>query len=161
MKICIPTLDDRGLESRISNHFGSAQYLTLINTEGGELATVRNLECRHQLHSCHHLDSLTSLGVEALVCVGVGRRAFSALQEAGIEVLRTGHETVGDILAELEAGAVQPLTAREACGGRHARGHGAGAGRSDGACRHEPGNRRGGEEPHSGPSKERSHFERR
>ena len=34
MKICIPTMDDRGREGMPSDHFGSAPFFTFVDTEG-------------------------------------------------------------------------------------------------------------------------------
>jgi hypothetical protein len=37
MKICIPTHDERGLQSEVFGHFGSAPFFTLVDSESGEV----------------------------------------------------------------------------------------------------------------------------
>jgi len=42
MKICIPTLDDSGLEARISDHFGSAPFYTIVDSDAESIAVISN-----------------------------------------------------------------------------------------------------------------------
>jgi len=56
-------------------------------------------------------------GVDAVVCSGVGRRALSTLETAGIRVLTTPACRVDEVLESLRAGALREMTAREACAG--------------------------------------------
>ena len=139
MKICIPTKDDHGLESRVYDHFGSAPFFAMMDADSGRLEIVRNTDLDHRHHSCHHIDGLKTHNVDALVCSGVGRRAFAALREAGIDVLVPEHATVADIVSTVRAGEARRLSPDRACGGgRQGHGHGAGAGQGRGNC-HAPG----------------------
>lgn len=102
-------------------HFGSAPYLTIVDTESGELEVVRNRGAdRHQHGQCHHLPLIKPRRVDAVVCRGMGRRAFAALDKLGTSVLITGKETVSEITAEARAGHLRQLTLDDACGGHHA-----------------------------------------
>ena len=143
MKICIPTKDNRGLESRAHGHFGSAPFFAMVDADSDRLEVVRNTDLHHGPHSCHHVDGLKAHDVDAVVCSGVGRRAFAALQEAGIDVLAPEHATVADIVSAMRAGEVRRLSTDEVCGGgRHEHRHGAGVGYGQGNCHaHGPGHR--------------------
>ena len=44
MKICIPTKGNEGMKARISKHFGSASYFTIIDTEANETEIIDNLD---------------------------------------------------------------------------------------------------------------------
>lgn len=126
MKICIPTVDDRGHASTVHPHFGSAPFFTLIEVDSGDLRSVANPACRHEHGSCHHVGILGPHGVDAVVCTGIGRRALTGLREQGVEVLITDRTAVADVLAACRANAVRPLAPSEACGGgrhRHGCGH--------------------------------------
>ena len=81
MRICIPTHGDEGLRAEVAGHLGRAPFLTLIDTESGELAVIPNAP--HQDGHCHPTASLEGRGVEAIVCSGVGRRAVAAIETAG------------------------------------------------------------------------------
>jgi len=124
MKICIPTKDDRGLESSAFGHFGSAPFFTMVEVERGRLEVVANPEPHSHSESCQHVDGVKAHGVDAVVCSGVGRRAFAALREVGIDVLTPADGTVSDIVEAVRAGDTRRLSADEACGGgrRHGRG---------------------------------------
>ena len=143
MKICIPTKDDRGLESRAYGHFGSAPFFAMVDADSGRPEVVRNTDLHHGPHSCHHVDGLKAHDVDIVVCNGVGRRAFVALQEAGIDVQVPKHATVADIVRAMRAGEVHRLSADEACGGgRHGHRHGAGVAHGQGNCQaHGPSHR--------------------
>jgi ArsR family transcriptional regulator len=117
MKICVPTKDDRGLASTLYGHFGSAPFFTIVNIESGQLEVVANVECQDHSGSCHHIDRVKSYDVDAVVCSGVGRRAFAAMQAAGIDVLTSAEGVVSDIVKAIRAGDGHRLSANEACGG--------------------------------------------
>lgn len=129
MKICIPTVDDRGLESTVAGHFGSAPFFATVDTDSGRLEVERNPDRHHHHRSCHHGASLEVRGIDAVVCTGMGRRALSDLLDAGIEVLAPGQGTVAEIIEAVRAGKTRRLTLDDACGGgRHGRGNGSGHG---------------------------------
>jgi len=135
MKICIPTEDERGLESRAHGHFGSAPFFAIVDADSGRLEVVGNADLHHRHHSCHHVDRMKAHAIDVVVCSGVGYRAFAALQEAGIDVLVPEHATVAGIVSAVRLGEVHRLSANEACGGdRHGHRHGAGMGRGQGNC---------------------------
>jgi predicted Fe-Mo cluster-binding NifX family protein len=126
MKICIPTHGDEGLEAAVAGHWGRAPFLTLLDTESGEVRVLANAP--HGEGRCAPTAPLEDHGVEAILCSGVGRRAVAALEAAGIRVLVTEAERVDAAVAALRAGAVRVLGADEACGGHH--------GEGGGHCRH-------------------------
>jgi len=56
MKICIPSKDPRGLSSEVFDHFGSAPWFTIVDTEEGKVRTIRNPNCHRDEGS--YLESL-------------------------------------------------------------------------------------------------------
>ena len=128
MKLCIPTTDGRGLAAAVASHFGSAPYFTLIDSETGRAEVVANdHEHEHQhLHgsgACHSADALRSLGIEAILCRGLGRRAFARFAGEGVAVFVIEDADAGRAVDSFRAGRATLLTARDACGGgrRHGR----------------------------------------
>jgi predicted Fe-Mo cluster-binding NifX family protein len=122
MKICIPTHGDEGLAAAVAGHLGRAPFLTLVDTETGEVAVLANAP--HAEGHCHPTGPLEGRGVEAVLCSGVGRRAVAALEEVGIRVLVTQAQRVDEAVHALRGGGVRRLGVSEACGGHHDGGSG-------------------------------------
>lgn len=123
MKVCIPTNEGTGLADTLCGHFGSAPWFTLCDSESGEVTVLRNTNAHHSHGTCHPLSQLDGQRFDALVCLGMGRRALDMLNAQGIKVYRPGAATVGEVLAEIRAGSLRELDAAHACGG-HGQGHG-------------------------------------
>ena len=117
MRLCIPTEDAAGLTARISDHFGSAGWFTLVDSETGAVRSVANPHHEHRPGTCDAARSISGLGAGAVVCIGVGRRAFASLRQAGIPVYLTESSSVADALAEFRMDILLPLAEEEACSG--------------------------------------------
>ena len=126
MKICIPTMDNNGLESRAHGHFGSAPFFAVVDTVTGEADITPNAGQRHRHGECNPVSYVDTLNVEAVVCHGMGKRALESFARENVDVLIASGETVGDILNAARDNKLRKLTAQEACGG-----HG---GRHRGSC---------------------------
>lgn len=126
MKICIPTMDSNGLESRAHGHFGSAPFFAVVDTVTGEVGVGPNAGQQHRHGQCNPVSYVDTLKVDAVVCQGMGRRALEAFNHVNIDVMIASGETVGDILSEARDNKLRKLTPQEACGG-----HG---GRHRGSC---------------------------
>jgi len=122
MRLCIPTVDDRGLAGRLSSHFGSAPYFTLVESGTGEVRVVENLHSEHEPGSCHSADALRAYGVEAVVCRGLGRRAYGRMRIMGLPVFVSGEEEAAGALEAFRQGRLRRMTDESACHG--GRGHG-------------------------------------
>jgi predicted Fe-Mo cluster-binding NifX family protein len=118
MKICVPTEDNRGLDSRLYSHFGSAPFLALVDTETERVEMLEN-SGHHRVHGqCTPVERIDPGETDAVVCQGMGRRAFASFERAGVDVLLTGATTLRGAIAEARGGKLRKLTEREACGGR-------------------------------------------
>jgi predicted Fe-Mo cluster-binding NifX family protein len=122
MRLCIPTEDDRGLAGRLSSHFGSAPYFTLVDSETGEVEVVSNLGAEHEPGSCSSAQALAAYSVGAVVCRGLGRRAFGRLRDMGLPVYVAEDGGAAEALEAFRAGRLARLTSEAACHG--GRGHG-------------------------------------
>jgi predicted Fe-Mo cluster-binding NifX family protein len=123
MRICIPTETNSGTGSRVSDHFGGSPFYVVVDTETDGVEVVSGEGCHGGGSSDHHVGQLSAHGVHAVACRGMGRRAFAAMRAAGLDVLRTEHGTVSEVLEAAREGRLSRLTEDEACGGgRHHRG---------------------------------------
>jgi predicted Fe-Mo cluster-binding NifX family protein len=124
MRLCIPTMDGEGLQAAPSAHFGSAPFFTFVDTDTGEVEAQRN-GGDHPAHgACRPLDFLGTRPVDAVVCRGLGKRAFSRLKSGGIPVYVTVERNVGATVVAFKNGRLRHLTSEDAC-----RGHGQGQSR--------------------------------
>jgi predicted Fe-Mo cluster-binding NifX family protein len=123
MQICIPVVEDRGLDSRVSAHFGSAPAFMIVDTESRNCRLVGNSNQHHAHGLCQPLAALAGETVDGIVVGGIGMGALMKLQTAGITVYRAVHPTVGETLAAFTAGSLQPLGQNEVCGGHHGHHH--------------------------------------
>jgi predicted Fe-Mo cluster-binding NifX family protein len=132
LNLCIPVLEDRGLESPVSAHFGSAPLFLFVDTETGACRAVSNGNLHHNHGMCQPLQSLAGEKVEAIVVGGIGMGALRRLLEANIQVYRSEFASAKATVAAFEAGTLHPVTPQTACG-HH--GHGEHGGpRPNGGC---------------------------
>jgi predicted Fe-Mo cluster-binding NifX family protein len=116
MKICIPTETSEGLKARVYGHFGSAPFFTLVDTEGKNVEVINNENQTHAHGQCHPVASLQGQKVEAVITGGMGLRAVQMFLDAGIKVFRVQGGTVEDIVQEIAANRIKPMTLDDACG---------------------------------------------
>jgi predicted Fe-Mo cluster-binding NifX family protein len=124
MRLCIPTDTDGGLEAPVSAHFGSAPYLTLVDSESGAVEVVVNRMAHHAPGTCEAARGLPDHAVGAVLCFGVGRRAFAVLQHLGIGVYVTDSAQAGAAAEAFRAGRLRALDPAKACGGGRGLGRG-------------------------------------
>jgi len=115
MKICFPSETNQGLKSTLYGHFGSAPFFTFVDSES-KLVEVRDNRGQAHAHgACHPVAALDGIGVEAVVCGGMGLRALQKFEEAGITVYRSGAETIADALHEILSQKAEKMTMENAC----------------------------------------------
>jgi predicted Fe-Mo cluster-binding NifX family protein len=122
MNICIPVTEDKGLESTVSGHFGSAPLFIVVNTESKACRALPNLTHSHGHGACQPLASLAGQAIDGVVVGGIGMGALAKLQAGGIRVYQANVATVGAALDAFEGGMLQEVTPATACA-HH--GHGA------------------------------------
>jgi predicted Fe-Mo cluster-binding NifX family protein len=121
MKICIPTADDSGTDSRLYDHFGSAPFFAMADTESGQVDVIPNTGQHHGHGHCKPIAHIDVDRTDAVVCQGMGKRAFASLRKGGMEVWITSANTVRDAIAEVRTGKLEKLSVDTACGGHGAR----------------------------------------
>ena len=117
MKVCIPAPVDRGLDSDVSGHFGSAPWFILHDFAKDYTEAFSNQKDEHVHGQCHPMKALRELGVDALIVSGLGRRALSNMRECGVRVFHAVPGTVRDNLAALKAGTLEEFDELSACAG--------------------------------------------
>ncbi len=117
MRICMPTLGGKGLEDQVFDHFGSASFFTIYDTEKKEVEVVENSNQHHSHGACQPLSAIDDQNIDVILTRGMGARAVSFLNEGGIKVYLLEGKTVKDAIEKFEAGELQELSAAGACQG--------------------------------------------
>ena len=119
-KIAIPSEGDGGLESTRSGHFGHCDVFTIVELAEGKIAGVEAVpNAEHSQGGCMvPVNLLAGLGVDVLICGGMGLRPLQGFQGAGIDVYfdRT-HSRVEPLIQDFIAGKLQKMSPAMVCGG--------------------------------------------
>ena len=114
MKICIPTMGDKGLDDQVGEHFGRVPTYTIVDLDTEEVKIIAN--------TSHHMggwrnppDILAQEGVHIMVCHGLGRRAISLFQQFGIDIYIGASGTVRDAIKAFNEGALRKAGSTDAC----------------------------------------------
>jgi predicted Fe-Mo cluster-binding NifX family protein len=98
----------------------------MADTESGHIDMVRNTGHHHEHGHCKPITHMDVGRTDAVVCRGMGRRAFALLRDGGLDVWITSADTVRDALADAREGRLRRLSLDSACSG-HGAGHAHGA----------------------------------
>jgi predicted Fe-Mo cluster-binding NifX family protein len=123
MIIAFPTQEDKGLESPVYGHFGSARRFIIVNSENGTFEVLLNDDREHLHGRCRPLNALGGRPVDAVVVGGIGGGALSKLNAAGITAYRAVEASVAENLKLIQSGFLPVFTLDQTCAG-----HGAGGG---------------------------------
>lgn len=129
MKIAIPVGADRGLESLVYGHFGSAPVFVMVDLETMAVESLGNANQAHVHGQCSPMKALAGTRPDAVVVGGIGAGALVGLRQAGIKVYRAEGGTVAEVVALLKGGDLKEITPQDTCAG-----HGGGSG-----CHHSHG----------------------
>jgi predicted Fe-Mo cluster-binding NifX family protein len=124
VKICIPCAEDRGLESPVYSHFGSAPVFLIVDTDDGTCHALKNRNEHHAHGMCQPLSALAGQAVDAIAVGGIGQRALARLQTSGMAVYLADRPTVAATIEALGKGELRAVSLDEACAGHgHQHGH--------------------------------------
>ena len=117
MNLCMPVVANEGLNSTLSAHFGSAPAFLIVDTDDASCRAIVNENDHHAHGQCTPLAALQGERIDGLVVAGIGRGALGKLEAASIRVYLSKPTTAGEALAAFKAGALQPMSAGQACAG--------------------------------------------
>jgi predicted Fe-Mo cluster-binding NifX family protein len=115
MRLCIPTVETKGLDSVLCDHFGSAPYFAVYDTESKQISTATNANSHHVHGSCMPVDSLKEHNADAVLCKGMGAGAINRLSAAGIKAFLVDARTVSEAIDKFDSKNVRSLDSRNAC----------------------------------------------
>ncbi len=116
MKICIPVNENKGKQSPVCDHFGSAPLFAIVDTESGELKMVQNQDQHHAHGMCQPLASISDQKIDAIAVNGIGLGAVRKLMASNIKVHRAGAATVDEVVKAFKAGKLEQVGPDGTCG---------------------------------------------
>lgn len=125
MKIAFPTEINKGMDSTVFNHFGSAGFFIIVDSESDEIEVILNMDLNHQHGKCQPLKALGGKNVDAVVVGGIGGTAMTKLKKSGAKIYKAVDGIVKENLALFKAGKLVEFMPFEVC-----KGH------SNGVCTH-------------------------
>lgn len=117
MKIAFPTQENKGLESTVHNHFGSAPFFVVVASGNGELEILENQDLGHAHGNCQPLTALGGATVDAVVVGGIGGGALKKLADAGVQAYRAVEGTVSENLSLINEDKLPLYTMDQTCRG--------------------------------------------
>ena len=119
MKIAFPTQEKNEKGSPVHNHFGSAPYFVVVDTDTDESHTIDNQNLDHTHGNCQPLVALGGTEVDAVVVGGIGGGALRKLLNTGIKAYRAVDGTVLDNLAFFKDDKLEVFSPEHTCQGHH------------------------------------------
>lgn len=117
MKVCFPVESDKGLDSQIFNHFGSAPVFVVFDTETKSVETINNQDLGHNHGMCSPLKALDGKTVDAIVVGGIGAGAINKLNQMGVKAYKAMPGAIQANIEMLEDGKMMEITQSHACQG--------------------------------------------
>jgi predicted Fe-Mo cluster-binding NifX family protein len=127
MKVCIPTMGNKGLNEYVGEHFGRVPTYTLVDIKTNEVNIIDNTS-EHAGGIGYPPEIIAKTGADIMLCGGLGRRAIGMFEELGIMVYVGASGTVQDAIQMWKDGKLQPATDETACKQHAFRGEGHGDG---------------------------------
>lgn len=114
MIIVIPTNDNKGLDSKVAEHFGRCETYTFLDDKGEVIKIIDNAS-EHMGGSGLPPEIMKKQGANILLCNGLGPRALNLCKELGIEVYVYQAETVNQIFKLWQANKIEKANLENIC----------------------------------------------
>ena len=116
MIIAVPLETSERLESLICEHFGSAPFYAVCDTDSGKLQIVENSNRGHEHGQCSPIDVFSQNNIKAVLCKGIGARAIGRLKMLNIDVyVAGGLSTLSEALNAYKRGVMRKVEAQDTC----------------------------------------------
>jgi predicted Fe-Mo cluster-binding NifX family protein len=118
-RILIPTEDQNGLTSQVSQHFGRAPYFAVVDFINGKFANIQTIANtgEHQGGSGHPHENLLALNPSAIIAHSMGPGGIQSFRKERVIVLKANSNTVKEIITAFEQGQLVELT--DSCSHAH------------------------------------------
>jgi predicted Fe-Mo cluster-binding NifX family protein len=115
MKVGFAVQDDKGMQSRVYDHFGSAPLFVIVDIASNEISTVSNKDLNHVHGACNPIKALDGRSVDAMVVGGIGAGALVKLNGMGIRVFAAAAPSVKENILLFNESKLRELSVNSAC----------------------------------------------
>lgn len=119
MIIAFPTVENKGLQSEVYGHFGSAPHFVFWDTDADSVQIYENPDKDHEHGACNPMSALGERHVDGVVVGGIGGGALKRLNNAGITVYRAVEGTVAENARMIKSGKLPVFEPNQVCGHHH------------------------------------------
>jgi len=99
----------------VFNHFGSAPFFTIHDTETGACEVVKNSNSSHAHGACQPMSALVGHRIDVVICSGMGAGAMQKVSAQGIRVYQADPGTVEDIVTLFKGEKLSEFMIKSAC----------------------------------------------
>ena len=117
MKVAFPTEVNQGMGSMVFEHFGSANFFIVVDSESESMEVIMNQDLDHQHGQCQPMKALGGKDIDAVVVGGMGGSAMTKLKNKGKTVFKAVKGSVRENLDLLKSGGLREFQALDICGG--------------------------------------------
>ena len=114
MNIAIPTLGEKGLEEKVSEHFGRCLTYTIMDNERNIVTIIKNTSS-HNGGKVLPPELLKQNDINVLLCKGIGPKAIKMCNSFDIEVYVDSSSTVKEIYTKWKNNQLHKASLDDAC----------------------------------------------
>ena len=86
--IALPCINDKGVNSSLSHHFGRSPYYAFVTVDGNSIEKVKMIKVDFENHAVGELPKLMKeQGASVIITYGMGPKAVDFLKSFGIKVI--------------------------------------------------------------------------
>jgi predicted Fe-Mo cluster-binding NifX family protein len=113
-RVCIPTEEGKGMESKVSNHFGRAPYFAFIDIEGDEITSIHFEENAFQVKKIQAglaaSNEVVKKQIDVLVTRELGEISFHTLRDNLVEIFLMKGDSLREVLGYYLSDGLKPTT---------------------------------------------------
>jgi len=114
MKVCIPTMENGGLNDMVAQHFGRAPTYTVVDDKTNTIEIIPN-SGEHMGGTGLPPEFIAKAGTHIMLCSGLGPKAVNMFEQFGIEVFIGASGTGQDAITAWQKGLLIEATDENAC----------------------------------------------
>ena len=119
MKIAFPVVENKGIDSDVHGHFGSAPFFVFVDLDTDTAEVFENPDMDHQHGACNPSAALGGQQVDGVAVGGIGGGALKKLNNDGITVYRAVEGTVEENASLIKSGNLPVFDPGQVCGHHH------------------------------------------
>ena len=101
MKFLIAIDNDKGENSKLSEHFGHCPYFAIYNSESKNLEIVEN-KLDHSNQNLTPVDQIMNFKPNIVFSLGIGQRAIKLFNEKNVKIKTGDFETLKQVIENID-----------------------------------------------------------